>query len=112
MKFNNTYLKYKGLYCEGTIKSLLPIIQNEIFRSFGVNTYAQLNSEQKQKFNDLLNKEKNIILSEVDQITTNKQYQSWLYDIMKADYELHLDINKTKKLIDEFQQIIKSPTLS
>lgn len=112
MKFNNTYLKYKGLYCEGTIKSLLPIIQNEIFRSFGVNTYAQLNSEQKQKFNDLLNKETNIILSEVDQITTNKQYQSWLYDIMKADYELHLDINKTKKLIDEFQQITKSPKLS
>ena len=70
---------------EGTVKSLIPIIQSDILNDYyGGKQYDQLtDSEKKQLQIDIDNECKNV-QNTVEQWTSNKQYQSWIYDILKT----------------------------
>ena len=120
-KFNITYTKYKNLYQidEGNAKQLIPGIQQNILKSYFDNQpYNQLSDQSKQKVDNLIKETLDQCIDIINQITTNKQYQSWLYDqIRETDISLTFDLLIYRKehfieMFNSFNNICKSQKIS
>ena len=111
--FNNIYNKYKSQYSlisEGTIKHLIPLIQSDLLNG---KSYNELSDLDKDKLQSDINNTLNSIKSTIESKVSNKQYQSWIYDVLKnKDQKYDEDLNDVINTILDFQSISKSSKLS
>ena len=67
------------------INSLGTVIQNDILLNyFNGKTFKELSNEERQLFNNYFNKKKIDIENNVNLISDNPQYISWIYDIVMS----------------------------
>ena len=80
--YNQTYNKYKNLYTiyEGTVKSLVPLVQRVLLTSIYKKKYDQLTDSEKAQLQQDINSWLSDQKQRIESITANKQYQSWLYN--------------------------------
>lgn len=113
--FNQTYNKYKNLYTiyEGTVKSLVPLVQRVLLTSIYKKKYDQLTDSEKAQLQQDINSWLSDQKQRIESITANKQYQSWLYDMFaRMEQGLYEDFDDVKNTIRDFEQIIKSPKIT
>ena len=117
-QFIKKYTLYKNNYIikEGTINTLRPTIEQDVLDHVcGGLTYQLLNTAKKEQFERLVNSNLSFFKSKIEDVTENKQYQSWLYDVIsKTDFNNKQynwdndDWNFIKNIIQKFSKIIKS----
>ena len=115
-RFIKKYNQYKQKYLisEGTIKSLASLVQNDLLiNHYGVLSYDELSDEQKEELPFFLESSLDEIKYKVENITLNKQYQSWVYDILKRENKnIFEDFEVIKDCIADFEKLCKRPDLT
>ena len=113
MSFLNKYNQYKIKYttiCEGTVKSLIPLIQQDLLNG---KKYQDLTDKQKERLQRDIENECAYVQSIVEDMTSNKQYQSWLYDILaQADKNIAEDYEVIEQCLKHFEQLCRRPDLT
>ena len=105
--------KYKHLITEGTYKQLANIIQSRYFKKHSVDSYQQLNDQQKKELTELINVERLSIKEMVEKITSNIYYQSWIYDVLiSGEQQFPEDYEKINQAIQDFTKISRSSKLT
>ena len=115
-RFEQAYLNIinewnSNLLLEANLKSLIPNIQHKLI---GNRQYSELTNKEKENLQNDINIFLDTIKDKVDQITDNKQYQSWIYGCLKNN-EITLtsnDVNKLKTLLLDFTRLCKRPDLN
>ena len=115
-RFEQAYLNIinewnSNLLLEANLKSLIPMIQKVSLRIYGKNTYQELSDEKKQDFRKYINNYLNWIERQVNAITDNKQYQSWIYGILKDQENVSDILPKLKSILIDFEKLCKRPDL-
>jgi len=92
------------------INSLGTIIQNDILnKHFNNKTYKELSNEERNNFNNYFNKKKIDIENNVNLISDNPQYISWVYDMLiSKSLVFPEDVDKTKKALIGYDEVKKS----
>ena len=113
MKFIEKYNQYKMIY-EGTIKSLIPIIQQDMLDSiYDGKKFNELKDEEKQYLQKAIDEECKYVQSLIESWTSNKQYQSWLYTILSQGSKNISDkFSQIEYCIKYFEKICKKPDLT
>jgi len=114
-KFEQAYLNIinewnSNLLLEANLKSLIPNIQQKLI---GNRTYSELTDKEKENLQNDIKLFLDTIKDKVNEITDNKQYQSWIYTCLKNN-EINLtpnNVNKLKSLLLEFTRLCKRPDL-
>jgi len=112
-KFEQAYLNIinewnSNLILEANLKSLIPNIQQQLI---GNKSYQELTNKEKEILQNNISKQLNNIEQQVNNITDNKQYQSWIYNILK-NKEISLDdLTPLKSIILDFEKLNKRPDL-
>ena len=112
-RFEQEYIKIinewnSNLLLEANLKSLIPNIQQQLI---GNKSYNDLTDNEKQQLQNNINKQLNDIEQQVNNITDNKQYQSWIYNVLKnKEVDLN-DLNPLKSLILDFEKLSKRPDI-
>ena len=117
MKFLDKYDQYKKdfLICEGTVKGLIPLIQQNLLSIYNVDSYQDLTDEQKKDIQKLIDNNVEYYKKRMDEVTDNKQYQSWLYDFLISIQKGKIDQNDWdyfKRILTKFSKIVKSPLIT
>ena len=115
-RFEQAYLNIinewnSNLILEANLKSLIPMIQKVSLRLYGKNTYQELSDEKKQDFQKYINSYLNWVERQVNAITDNKQYQSWIYGILKDQEDVSDILPKLKSILIDFEKLCKRPDL-
>jgi hypothetical protein len=92
------------------INSLGTVIQNDILLNyFNGKNYKELSNEERQLFNNYFNDKKKEIESQVNSVSNNPQYISWIYDmLMSKSLVFPKDIYKTKNALIDYDEVKKS----
>ena len=112
-RFEQEYIKIinewnSNLLLEANLKSLIPNIQQQLI---GNKSYNDLTDVEKRQLQNNINKQLNDIEQQVNNITDNKQYQSWIYNVLK-NKEVGLDdLNPLKSIILDFEKLSKRPDI-
>ena len=114
-RFEQEYLNIinewnSNILLEATLKSLIPNLQKEIL---GDRSYQDLSDKEKENLQEYINSNLRYIERKVNKLTDNKQYQSWIYNLLK-NYEIGIDqtdFNKLKSILIDFEKLCKRPDL-
>ena len=112
-KFEQAYLNIinewnSNILLEANLKSLIPLIQDTLLIG---QTYQDLNEEKKEELQKNITTILGHIERKVNGITDNKQYQSWIYNILKNKDVNYLDLKPIENAIFEFNKLTKRPDL-
>ena len=112
-KFEQIYLNIinewnSNLILEANLKSLIPNIQQTLI---GNKSYQELTNQEKIELQNNINIQLNNIEQEVNQITDNKQFQSWIYQILKNQEVDYADLKPISNTIFDFIKLSKRPDL-
>ena len=116
-RFEQAYLNIinewnSNLLLETNLKSLIPLIQDDYFQTAGIKSYNDLNDYDKQVVQDYIDQVLKYIENKVNEITDNKQYQSWIYNILKnKEVKFDGDMKQIINAILEFTRLCKRPDL-
>jgi len=111
--FDKAYLNIinewnSNLLLEANIKSLTSNIQQ---RLIGNKSYQELNDEEKEELQDDIDATLRYIERKVNEITDNKQYQSWIYNILKSNEIDYKDMKPISNALLDFNKLNKRPDL-
>jgi hypothetical protein len=92
------------------INSLGIVIQNDILLNyFNGENYKELSNEERQLFNNYFNDKKKEIEIQVNSVSNNPQYISWVYDMLiSKSLVFPEDVDKTKKTLVNYDEVKKS----
>jgi len=112
-RFEQEYIKIinewnSNLLLEANLKSLILNIQQ---RLIGNKSYNDLNDNEKRDLQEDINATLSYIERKVNEITDNKQYQSWIYNVLKNKEVNYNDLNPLKSLILDFERLSKRPDI-
>ena len=112
-EFNKTYLNIinewnSNILLEATLKSLIPNIQQELLHG---KEYKDLDDIEKQDLEVILKSMLDQVENDVYKITDNKQYQSWIYEILKNKEVPIIDLSPIKSVLMDFIKLCKRPDL-
>ena len=112
-KFEQEYIKIitewnTNLLLEANLKSLIPNIQQSLI---GNKSYQDLNDQEKEELQENINATLRYIERKVNQITDNKQYQSWIYNILKSNEIDYKDMKPISNALLDFNKLNKRPDL-
>ena len=112
-KFEQEYIKIINewnfnILLEANLKSLIPNIQQNLI---GNKSYNDLNDKEKQNLQNNINTKLSEIEQEVNKITDNKQYQSWIYNILKNNEVKLTELKFISNALSDFIKLSKHPDL-
>ena len=114
-RFEQAYLNIinewnSNLLLEANLKSLIPNIQHELI---GDKSYQDLTEQEKQKLQIDINNYLQVVEEKIKKLTDNKQYQSWIYNILKNQKLIMVKICDANliKTIEKFVKLCKRPDL-
>ena len=92
------------------INSLGTVIQNNILLNyFNGKTFKELSNEERQLFNKHFNEKKKEIENNVNLVSNNPQYISWIYDMLiSKSLVFPEDVEKTRKALVGYDEVKKS----
>lgn len=98
-------LLHNSILVEASIKALTPIFQSEYTKT----PYNSLTDEEKHKLSTHIKQRMDETKKQVNEITTNPQYQSWIYNLLLTkNIKLPEDAQKTKNLLLNYEKIKRS----
>ena len=99
---------YKKYIIAANVNQLSTLFQSEITST----PFKELSKEQQNDIINHINKRKNEIKEQVNSITDNPQYQSWIYEMLiNKSIIFPEDIEKTQETIKSYAKISKSSNL-
>ena len=112
-KFNKIYSNFlNNIILEGNVNGLTTLFQENYFATNRIKSYNDLNEEQKQYLQQYINTRIKQTEQKVNNITSNADYKSWIYDILKnKDKDIYEDNIVIKDIINDFDKIIKRSDL-
>jgi len=105
----NEYIQ--NLITEANVNSLTPMIQDFLLKNMFMyknKKYNDLTDEEKIKLNDNIKYSKDRYIEDVNSITSNPQYQSWIYELLANKLIFSEDYDKVSKLLEQFDKVKKS----